>query len=328
MKSQIIVNNISKSYKTYIKEDGIINTIKGLFHRKYNYIKAVDDISFTVKDGEILGLIGLNGAGKTTIIKLASGIIKQDKGTIKVLNSDPFSRTKDYRKKVSLVMGQKGQLDPDLSIIDSIKLYATVYSIDRNEAISRAKSMADELNLSEVDLRKQVRNLSLGQRMKGELILSFIHLPVIVFLDEPTLGLDFVTQRSIRNYLKNYKEKYNASIILTSHYINDIEDLCDNIYIINKGKELYYGSIDKLKGMVPNIRSVKFNASDCAVENISKSFKLRKSEADEKEYSIKFNPNMMMDVMQILSNEKGVSNINFHDDTLDIIIESLYEGAK
>ncbi|AEM80001.1 ABC transporter ATP-binding protein [Thermoanaerobacter wiegelii] len=327
MEPQIIVKNVSKTYKVYIKENGIINMIKGLFRRKYKYIEAVKDISFTVNPGEILGLIGLNGAGKTTTIKLVSGIIKADKGIIKVLGSDPFLRSKDYRRKVSLVMGQKGQLDPDLSIIDSVKLFASIYSIDKKEAISRAKSMAEELGLSEIDLKKQVRALSLGQRMKGELILSFIHLPVIVFLDEPTLGLDFITQRAIRNYLKNYKRKYNASIILTSHYITDIEDLCDNIYILHKGQELYYGTIEKLKSMMSNIRKVRFNASNCAVERISKYYKVEKA-SEEQEYFIRFSPDETINVMRVLSNEAEISNINFHDDTLDIIIESLYKGAE
>ncbi|ABY94081.1 MULTISPECIES: ABC transporter ATP-binding protein [Thermoanaerobacter] len=327
MKPQIIVKNVSKTYKVYIKENGMINAVKSFFNRKYKYIQAVKDISFTVNQGEILGLIGLNGAGKTTTIKLVSGIIKADKGIIRVLGKDPFLRSKEYRNKVSLVMGQKGQLDPDLSIIDSVKLFASIYSIDKKEAISRTKSMAEELNLSEIDLQKQVRTLSLGQRMKGELILSFIHLPVIVFLDEPTLGLDFITQRAIRNYLKNYKKKYNASIILTSHYITDIEDLCDNIYILHKGHELYYGTIDKLKSMVPNIRKVRFNASNCAIERISKYYKVEKAD-EEQEYFIRFNPHETINVMKILSNEIEVSNINFHDDTLDIIIESLYKGAE
>lgn len=325
MEPQIVVKNISKSYKTYIKQEGIMNTFKGLFHRKYNYIDAVNDVSFKVNPGEILGLVGLNGAGKTTTIKMVSGIIKQDKGNINILGSEPFKRTKSYRKKAALVMGQKGQLDVDLSIIDAVKLHAAIYGIDKSEAIKRARSMADELNLSDMDLRKQVRSLSLGQRMKGELILSFIHIPVIIFLDEPTLGLDFVTQRSIRNYLKRYKSRYNASIILTSHYINDIEDLCDNIYILNKGENLYYGSIDKLKSSMPNLRKVKFSSGEAATRNIEKHFKFEKY--GENEYAIKFSPDKMMDVMQVLSNEKEVSNINFHDDTLDIIIESLYKGA-
>jgi len=184
----------------------------------------VKNISFAVNPGEILGLIGLNGAGKTTTIKMVSRIIKPDSGTIKVLGCDPFLRSRHYRKRVALVIGQKGQLNPDLSIIDSVKLYASIYSIDKSEALQRARMMAEELKLAEEDLQKQVRSLSLGQRMKGELILSFIHLPTIVFLDEPSLGLDFITQRAIRNYLKNYKRRYGASIILTSHYITDIEE--------------------------------------------------------------------------------------------------------
>lgn len=225
-------------------------------------------------------------------------------------------------------MGQKGQLDPDLSIIDAVKLYASIYSIDKKEALYRAYNMAEELNLAEVDLRKQVRNLSLGQRMKGELILSFLHLPTIIFLDEPTLGLDFVTQRAIRNYLKNYKTRYKASIILTSHYIRDIEDLCDSIYIINKGEPLYYGTIDNLKRMVPNIRKVQFSASENVVKNIQKHFKIEKDEIRENSYFIRFTPDKMMEIMQILSKGQEITDINFHEDTLDIIIESLYKGME
>lgn len=258
---------------------------------------------------------------------MVSGIIKADKGIIRVLGEDPFLRSKGYRNKVSLVMGQRSQLDPDLSIIDSVKLFASIYSIDKREAILRAKSMAEELGLSEIDLQKQVRTLSLGQRMKGELILSFLHLPVVIFLDEPTIGLDFFTQRAIRNYLKNYKKKYNASIILTSHYITDIEDLCDNIYILHKGQELYYGTIEKLKSMMPNIRKVRFNASNGAVERISKYYKVEEA-SEEQEYFIRFSPEETINVMRVLSNEAEISNINFHDDTLDIIIESLYKGAE
>ena len=256
---------------------------------------------------------------------MVSGIIKPDKGNIKVLGCDPFLRSYHYRKNVSLVMGQKGQLDPDLSVIDSIKLYASIYSIDKKEALYRAKMMAEELNMAEVDLQKQVRNLSLGQRMKGELILSFIHLPTIVFLDEPTLGLDFITQRTIRDYLKNYKRKYNASIILTSHYITDIEDLCDNIYILNKGQPLYYGTIENLKCMVPNIRKVQFSASEHTINSIREQLcrEVYKDDTSENVYSVRFRPDEMMEIMQVLSRGKDITNINFHEDTLDIIIESL-----
>lgn len=326
MEQQIIVKGVCKSYKTYIKGDGIVNSMLGFFHRKYENINAVSDIEFSIKQGEALGLIGLNGAGKTTTIKMVSGIMKPDKGSIKVLGNDPFLRLASYREKVALVMGQKGQLDLDLSIIDSIKLYASIYSIKKEVAINRAKDMAEELKLSQMDLHKQVRNLSLGQRMKGELILSFIHLPTIIFLDEPTLGLDFITQRAIRNYLLKYKTKYNASIILTSHYIKDIEDLCDSIYILNKGKPIYYGSIDDFKKMKPNMRKVQFNASDIAVKNLQRHFDINKDNVEEDQYSIRFNPEKMSEVMNILSMETEISNIKFHDDTLDVIIESLYEG--
>lgn len=321
---QIDVKNISKSYKTYFKNDNLLTSFKGLFSRKYDLVEAVKDINFTVKSGEILGLVGPNGAGKTTIIKMVSGIVKSDTGNILILNEDPFKKSKNYRKNVSLVMGQKGQLDRDLTIIDSVRLYSRIYSIDKKEAVERAISMAEELNFDRNDLYKQVRQLSLGQKMKGELILSFLHLPKIIFLDEPTLGLDFSTQKSIRNYLKNYRDKYKPSIILTSHYINDIEDLCDNIYIIDCGKELYNGSIKKLKSNTGESKKVIFTATSDSIKNIEKISEFA-VQVQGKMCSINFKAEEMTKIIQLLSNIKGISDINFSEDSLDVIIEELYK---
>lgn len=242
--SSVVVKNISKTYKTYIKGDSILASI---FFRKYNNVQAVKNISFSINQGEILGIVGLNGAGKTSIIKMVSGIMKPDSGTIKILNEDPFKKSLRYRKNVSLVIGQNNQLNNDLSIFDNVMFIATIYAIDKKTAKLRMQQMSKELNLEKTDLLKQVRTLSMGQKMKGELILSFIHLPKIVFLDEPTLGLDFIAQNSVRSFLSKYAQDQNASIILTSHYLRDIESLCKNIFIVNRGKEVYYGQIDNLR---------------------------------------------------------------------------------
>jgi len=234
----ITVHNVSKTYKSYIKNDKV-----NFFKRQYTYTKALEDVSFTVDEGEILGLIGLNGAGKTSMIKLVSGIMRRDKGEIKVMGFDPFDRNLAYRKAASLVLGQNGQLDNDLTILDSVSFYSALYDVKKDDAMVRAKKMARELMLTEVDLQKQVRDLSLGQRMKGELILAFNHLPKVIYLDEPTLGLDFMAQKAIRNFLKTYVKDNKASMILTSHYGKDIEELCPNILVLYKGKSIYYGSL-------------------------------------------------------------------------------------
>lgn len=325
MTLQIELSGVYKEYKTYVKDEGIIPSLAGMLHRKYEYVQAVNGVSFSIPPGGILGLIGLNGAGKTTIIKLASGIIKPDAGVVRVLNQDPFKRKIEYRSCVTLVMGQKGQLDIDLSIMDSVALFASIYSLKKKVAFERARDMASELNLTEVDLHKQVRNLSLGQRMKGELILAFIHQPTIIFLDEPTLGLDFPTQNSIRNYLKLYRDEHRASIILTSHYIKDIEDLCDKIYVINAGKELYYGTISELKQLMPDMRKVRFYAGSTTVQRIRDMLPWVVQGSGEQGYVIRFNPSEMTRVMQVLSAQQGISDIDFNDDPLDILIESLYQ---
>ena len=319
---------ISKNYNTYVKGDSIRQSIKSLFHRKYNVVSAVQDVTFSVKPGETLGLVGLNGAGKTTIIKMVSGIIKPDGGAIRVMGRDPFARDEKYRRSVTLVMGQKGQLDVDLSIMDSVCLYAALYKIDKAVAFQRVNDMAQELGLEHLDLMRQVRTLSLGQKMKGELILAFLHLPQIVFLDEPTLGLDFLTQRSIRNYLKQYKTKYQAAIILTSHYIGDIEDLCDKLLIINRGKEIFTGTIDELRAHMPDTRTVRFTTqgTDDDDARLLKCPDFKINLIASNEFEIRVKPDKTLAVMQFLAQEESIKNISFIDDSLDVLIENLYKG--
>ena len=243
----IEVENVSKTYKTHIK-GGILSDL--FQHRKYMYIAAVHDVSFSVGESEIFGLIGLNGAGKTTLIKLVAGVMKADTGNIAIMREDPFKKSIQYRNTVSLIMGQNNQLNTDLTIMDNILFMAAMYRIHQDVAIQRTVAMREKLMLAEEDLRKQVRMLSLGQRMKGELILSFLHLPKIIFLDEPTLGLDFMAQNAVRHFLADYVQQHKASIILTSHYIKDIEELCERVLILFKGGTIYCGSVEELKGAV------------------------------------------------------------------------------
>jgi len=241
----ISVSHLTKYYQVHQKEPGFKGSLKSLFHREYYDAKAVDDISFAIDEGELVGFIGPNGAGKTTTLKCLTGLLYPTGGELSILGYTPFERKHAYLKQISLVMGQKNQLWWDLPAIDSFLLNKEIYQIPDKQY----KKIIDELSaLLEVEeiLQVQVRKLSLGQRMKCELIAALIHNPKILFLDEPTIGLDVVMQQKLREFVKAYNEKYNATIILTSHYMKDVEELCKRIIIIDHGKILYDGKLESI----------------------------------------------------------------------------------
>lgn len=241
----IKVDNLKKYYQVYKKEPGFLGSIKSLVNRKYEEVKAVNDVSFEIEEGELVGFIGPNGAGKTTTLKCLSGLLYPTDGRVSVLNYTPWERKKEFLKQIALVMGQKNQLWWDLPPIETFILNKEIYDVPN----TRYKKTLDELvQLLEVEdiLKTQVRKLSLGQRMKCELIAALIHSPKVLFLDEPTIGLDVVMQKKLREFIKEYNEKYNSTIILTSHYMGDVEALCKRIIVINHGKILFDGLLTDL----------------------------------------------------------------------------------
>lgn len=238
----ISVNHLTKYYQVHQKEPGFSGSVKSFFHRKYYNAKAVDDISFKIDEGELVGFIGPNGAGKTTTLKCLTGLLYPTGGKVEVLGFTPFARKHDYLKQISLVMGQKNQLWWDLPAVDSFLLNKEIYEIPHEKYNKLVSELSELLDVQDV-LQVQVRKLSLGQRMKCELIAALIHQPKILFLDEPTIGLDVIMQQKLREFVKTYNEKYNATIILTSHYMKDVEELCKRIIIIDHGKILYDGKL-------------------------------------------------------------------------------------
>ena len=238
----IQVKNLTKYYQVHQKEPGFKGSLKSFFHREYYDAKAVDDISFTIKEGELIGFIGPNGAGKTTTLKCLTGLLYPTSGEVEVLGFTPFARKHEYLKQISLVMGQKNQLWWDLPAIDSFLLNKEIYEIPDAEYNKTVSELSELLDVQDV-LQVQVRKLSLGQRMKCELIAALIHKPKILFLDEPTIGLDVIMQQKLREFVKAYNQKYNATIILTSHYMKDVEELCKRVIIIDHGKILYDGDL-------------------------------------------------------------------------------------
>jgi ABC-2 type transport system ATP-binding protein len=238
----ISVSHLSKYYQVHQKEAGFVGSLKSLVSRKYYDAKAVDDISFEIQEGELIGFIGPNGAGKTTTLKCLSGLLYPTSGKVNVLGFTPFERKHAYLKQISLVMGQKNQLWWDLPAIDSFLLNKEIYEISDDVYKKTIGDLTELLEVKDI-LQVQVRKLSLGQRMKCELIAALIHTPKVLFLDEPTIGLDVVMQQKLRDFVKEYNRRYKATILLTSHYMKDVEQLCDRVIIIDHGKVLYDGAL-------------------------------------------------------------------------------------
>jgi ABC-2 type transport system ATP-binding protein len=243
--SVISVNKLQKFYKVHQKEPGLAGSIRSLFHRKYYDVKAVDGVSFEINEGELVGFIGPNGAGKTTTLKVLSGLLYPTAGDVSVLGYTPWDRKPAFQKQFSLVMGQKNQLWWDLPAIESFILNKEIYEVPDAQYKQTLDELVSLLDVSDV-LKVQVRKLSLGQRMKMELIAALIHSPKILFLDEPTIGLDVVMQKKMRDFIKQYNKKFNATIILTSHYMDDVKELCQRVIVIDKGHVLFDGALDEI----------------------------------------------------------------------------------
>ncbi len=236
--SAIVVEHLSKTYVTYKRPPGLLGAIKSLFRRERQYVEAVRDISFTIEEGELVGFLGPNGAGKTTTLKMLSGIIFPTSGTARVLGYVPWERRPEMQRQIALVMGQKMQLWWDLPAYESYLLLKALYEVPDDEFERRVNELAEMLEIRHV-LNVQVRRLSLGERMKCELLAALLHRPRVLFLDEPTIGLDVVSQKRIREFLKEYNQRERTTILLTSHYMQDVQELAQRVLIIHHGRLIF-----------------------------------------------------------------------------------------
>jgi len=261
MENAIELKNLVKKFKTKQKEAGLSGSFKSLFKSKYKELTAVDNISFNLKRGEVVGFIGPNGAGKSTTIKILSGILFPDSGKINVLGMSPQKDRKKLAYKIGCVFGQKPQLWYHLPAIDTFNLFSKIYELDDKEYKKRLDYLVKMFEVEDI-LNTPVRKLSLGQRMRCEIVASMLHKPEILFLDEPTIGLDIVAKQKIRELILDLNKKEKVTILLTSHDTQDIEHLCERIIIINHGRVVYDGSIEKLQKDYLNTKivSVKFSS--------------------------------------------------------------------
>jgi ABC-2 type transport system ATP-binding protein len=243
--SVITISQLAKHYQVPEREGGLKAAITSLFKRKFRTVKAVNSISFNIEPGEVVGFLGPNGAGKTTTLKMLSGLLHPTSGDVRVLGYEPFRRSYDYLRQITLVMGNRNQLTWDLPALDSFDLQRAVYGVPVDEFKRTRDEFIELLELKDL-VNKPVRNLSLGERMKMEIVAALLHKPKVLFLDEPTLGLDVTMQRRIRAFIAEYNRRNNATVLLTSHYMADVEALCRRVIVIHHGRILFDGDLGNL----------------------------------------------------------------------------------
>lgn len=256
----ISVKNLNKVFTYYEKKEGFQHSLKNLLVRKQKTKEAVKNISFDIDSGDIIGFLGPNGAGKTTTLKMLSGILYPTSGEVHVLGYCPWKRQKGFKMKYSMVLGQKSQLWPDLPASETFRLNQYIYEVDERKCKMLLDELTEYLDVKHL-LNVQVRRLSLGERMKLELIASLIHSPQLIFLDEPSIGLDLVSQKKIRSFIRYWNEQYKTTVMITSHYMKDIEDLCERVIVINGGEKLYDGSLSDVNYMFKDIKIVNLELS-------------------------------------------------------------------
>jgi ABC-2 type transport system ATP-binding protein len=241
----IEVSHLTRAFRTYKKQPGFKGAVQGLFHRQYEQTVAVNDISFSIEPGELVGFLGPNGAGKTTTLKMLAGLLYPTSGSARVLGHVPWARDDAYRRQFALLLGQKNQLWWDLPARESLELNAKIYGLPRDRFERTVAEMTELLDVKD-KLNVSVRELSLGERMKMELIASLLHQPKVLYLDEPTIGLDVISQKTVREFLRRYNTEQKTTILLTSHYMADIQELCERVIIIDHGKIFFDGKLSEI----------------------------------------------------------------------------------
>ena len=323
----INVKNLCKSYKVVKRDSGFINALKSFFKREYKIVKAVDDITFTIKKGEIVGYIGPNGAGKSTTIKMLAGILKSDSGSIVINGLDPVVDRIKHVREIGVVFGQKSQLWWDIPAIESFDLLKEIYKIPDGEYLKTRNELIELLNIQEI-VKIPVRNLSLGERMKCELVASLLHNPKILFLDEPTIGLDAISKVIVRDFIKKINKEKEVTVILTTHDMADIESLASRVIVIGNGRKLYDGNMADIKKKYSSEKIVEIY-----YENLKKIPKIDNTEVvsnDNGVIKVKIDSKKVTvsEVTMAYSKNCEIKDINVLSSPIDDIIYKLYEDFE
>ena len=326
MNNVIEVKNLSKTFKVKVKEKGFIGSLKSIIKPKYKTIKAVNNISFNVEKGEIIAFIGPNGAGKSTTIKMLTGILYKTQGSISVMGIDPTKKRKKLAYEIGTVFGQKEQLWTHLTPYDNFKFFGAIYDIPEYVVEKKIKEFIEIFELSEF-INTPVRNLSLGQRIRCEIVASLIHEPKILFLDEPTIGLDPVVKENIRTLIKRMNKEYKTTIFLTSHDVGDIEKLCKRVIIINKGEVVLDDSMENLKYHYLNKKIIEVKMKEKVNLDDSKGITILKDKGYNLKLEVDTKKTSISEALKKLDSDK-IIDINISNVPLESIITNIYKGEK
>lgn len=322
-KDAIVVENLSKTYKVSEREGGFRAAIKSFFKRKFKDVHAVQNVSFRIQPGEVVGFLGPNGAGKTTTLKMLSGLLHPSSGSANVLGFTPWKLDPSYLRVMTLVMGQRNRLSWDIPAADSFLLNQAIYRIPDEEYKKTFKELDELLGLSEL-MKKPVRNLSLGERMKCEIAAGLIHRPNVLFLDEPTIGLDITGQAGIRDFLREYNRRTGATILLTSHYMADVTALCERVIIIDHGHLKYDGGLTNLSKRIAPFKLIGVLLSQPEAHDLSKyGTQVENQEDTEKQY-IQVRADEVTQITSRLLADLPVRDISIVDPPIESVIERAF----
>ena len=328
----IEVRQLTRVFRTYKKQPGFWGGVKGLFHREFEETAAAKDISFDIAEGEFVGFLGPNGAGKTTTLKMLSGLIYPTSGTARVAGFDPTRRENAYRRIFALVLGQKNQLWWDLPAIESFNLLRAIYGLPADQFKASLDELVTLLGVSS-KLNVMVRELSLGERMKMELIAALIHRPRVLFLDEPTIGLDVVSQKAVRQFLRDSNRRYRVTILLTSHYMADIKELCERVIVIHKGAKIYDGALGRLenaggarKKIITFMPTLADGSSGAAFPDTWQSRHGTTIRADDGKFTLCVPGDKVVAVSQEILSTGPVADITIEDVPLEDVIAELFQS--
>tara|TARA_X000001036_G_C20693724_1_gene810447 strand:+ start:809 stop:1804 length:996 start_codon:yes stop_codon:yes gene_type:complete len=324
----INIQNINKSFKSFQREAGLKGALNSFLKRNYKVFNVLNNITLQVNEGEIIGILGENGAGKTTLIKLMVGLLHPNSGTVSVDGYNPWRRNYNFLKNISVVMGQKNQLWWDIPASESFLLNKHIYDLNDSDYNHTLNELIDYLDVRD-KINVQVRRLSLGERMKMEIIAALLHRPKIILLDEPTLGLDVISQSKIREFVKHYNQKYKTTFVITSHYTKDIQEMCERVFILNKGKPIYDGNFNNLIKKINPERKLLFEFMDMpdnkTLEQLRNDFKF---ELHEKILTAILPESELQNLLKILLKGYAANNISFEDLPVDDTMRNFFQNPQ
>jgi ABC-2 type transport system ATP-binding protein len=329
MASIISVKDVSKTYRVPQREAGLRAALSSLTKPQFLEVEAVKSITFSINPGEMVALIGPNGAGKTTTLKMLTGLLQPTSGQISVNGYIPGKRGNDFLSQISIVLGNKSQMLWDIPPLDTFQVLGEIYRIPKEILRQRIDEMVALLDMFEI-LRKPVRNLSLGERMKCELVASLLHQPKVLFLDEPTLGLDISVQNRLRSFILEYNLRYQATILLTSHYMADIERLCNRVLLIHHGDLLYDGALKGLSSLLTNSKIIRLTLSEQQSEQQSTAWLPEGAEIIERNhhnFTLRVNRSRTAAITAELLKHLPVSDLSVEEPALEAVIDRVYQDG-